>query len=44
MSKHLLILDGGFAGLWSALAAAREAEIAGGGIAISSSRATIIDL
>lgn len=35
MSKHLLIVGGGFAGLWSALAAAREAEIAGGGIAIS---------
>jgi NADH dehydrogenase len=35
MSKHLLIVGGGFAGLWSALAAAREAEIAGSGIAIS---------
>lgn len=35
MNKHILIVGGGFAGLWAALAAARVADSAGGGIHIT---------
>ena len=35
MNKHILIVGGGFAGLWAALAAARVADGAGGGIHIT---------
>jgi len=35
MNNQILIVGGGFAGLWAALAAAREAEITGGAIAVT---------
>ena len=38
MMQQVVVVGGGFAGLWAALAAVREAELAGAGALLSQAR------